>query len=286
MAGAGYKLFVNGNTLSASDLNTYINQQTVMVFASTGARDTALTSVLAEGMQCYITGTGGFYYNGSAWVANVSASSTTTFTNKTLTSPAISGTVSGTTILQGASAASGTLTLPAATDTLVGKATTDTLTNKTLTAPVISTIVNTGTLTLPTSTDTLVGKATTDTLTNKTLTSPIINTPLISSTYTAKTASYTFASGDEGNIFSMNNAATQQFNIPTDATFNFAVGTEINVFWITGAGQPTIGAVTPGTTTVISTGATSATPKLRVANSGATCKKLAANSWIVFGDIS
>jgi hypothetical protein len=107
----------------------------------------------------------------------------------------------------------------------------------------------------------------------------------IASTYTAKTASYTFASGDEGNIFSMNNAATQQFNIPTDATFNFEIGTEINVFWITGAGQPTIGAVTPGTTTVISTGATSATPALRVANSGATCKKLAANSWIVFGDI-
>ena len=116
--------------------------------------------------------------------------------------------------------------------------------------------------------------------------SPVIASPKISSTYTAKTAAYTFASGDEGNIFSMNNAATQQFNIPTDATFNFAVGTEINVFWITGAGQPTIGAVTPGTTTVISTGATSATPKLRVANSGATCKKLAANSWIIFGDLA
>jgi hypothetical protein len=108
----------------------------------------------------------------------------------------------------------------------------------------------------------------------------------IASTYSAKTAAYTFVSGDEGNIFSMNAATSVQFNIPTDATFNFAVGTEINVFWITGVGQPTIGAVTPGTTTVISTGATSATPKLRVANSGATCKKLAANSWIVFGDIA
>ena len=117
-------------------------------------------------------------------------------------------------------------------------------------------------------------------------TTPVIASPKISSTYTAKTAAYTFADGDQGNIFSMNNAATQQFNIPTDATFNFAVGTEINVFWITGAGQPTIGAVTPGTTTVISTGATSATPKLRVVNSGATCKKLAANSWIIFGDIA
>jgi hypothetical protein len=122
---------------------------------------------------------------------------------------------------------------------------------------------------------------TAQTLTNKTLASP-----KILSIYSAKTAAYTFADGDQGNIFSMNNAATQQFNIPTDATFNFAVGTEINVFWITGAGQPTIGAVTPGTTTVISTGAISATPKLRVANSGATCKKLAANSWIVFGDIA
>ena len=108
----------------------------------------------------------------------------------------------------------------------------------------------------------------------------------LSSTYTAKTAAYTFVAGDEYNLFSMNNASTAQFNIPTDATYNFAVGTEFNVFWITGVGQPTIGAVTPGTTTVISTGATSATPKLRVANSGATCKKLAANSWIVFGDLS
>jgi len=106
------------------------------------------------------------------------------------------------------------------------------------------------------------------------------------STYTAKTDNYTFTSGDAYNIFSMNNAVTKQFSIPTDATHNFGIGTEINVFWITGAGQPTIAAVTPGTTTVISTGATSATPKLRIANSGATCKKLAANSWIVFGDLA
>ena len=51
----------------------------------------------------------------------------------------ISGSTSGTTTLQ-ASAVAGTttLTLPAATDTLVGKATTDTLTNKTLTTPSVS----------------------------------------------------------------------------------------------------------------------------------------------------
>ena len=143
-----------------------------------------------------------------------------------------------------------------------------------------------GTVTVSINTAVTADLTTAQTLTNKTLTTPVISSPKISSTYTTKTAAYTFASGDEGNIFSMNNAATQQFNIPTDATFNFAIGTEINVFWITGAGQPTIGAVTPGTTTVISTGATSATPKLRAVNSGATCKKLAANSWIVFGDLA
>jgi hypothetical protein len=105
--------------------------------------------------------------------ALVNVASVQTLTNKTLTAPIIS-TISN----------SGTLTLPSATDTLVGRATTDTLTNKTLTAPIISTISNSGTLTLPTSTDTLVGRATTDTLTNKTLTAPTITSGLTIDSFT------------------------------------------------------------------------------------------------------
>jgi hypothetical protein len=49
-----------------------------------------------------------------------------------------SGSTSGTTTVQATAIASGTLTLPAATDTLVGRATTDTLTNKSLTSPTIT----------------------------------------------------------------------------------------------------------------------------------------------------
>ena len=204
-AGLGFKTFTTGEVLTAADTNGYL-MQGVLVFASSAARASAITSP-QEGQYSYLKDTDALeYYSGSAWVGAPVGDITA------VTTAAGSGLSGG--------ASSGAVALS------------------------------------------------------------------LSSTYTAKTAAYTFVAGDEYNLFSMNNASTAQFNIPTDATYNFAVGTEFNVFWITGAGQPTIGAVTPGTTTVISTGATSATPKLRVANSGATIKKLAANSWICFGDLA
>lgn len=69
MAGAGYKLFNTGDVLTAAQVNTYLNEQTVMVFADSAARTTALTGVLAEGMMSYLQDTNAVeVYNGSSWV--------------------------------------------------------------------------------------------------------------------------------------------------------------------------------------------------------------------------
>ena len=69
MAGAGYKLFNTGDVLTAAQVNTYLQEQTVMVFASSAARTSALSGVLAEGMVSYLQDSNAVeVYNGSAWV--------------------------------------------------------------------------------------------------------------------------------------------------------------------------------------------------------------------------
>jgi hypothetical protein len=44
LAGAGFKLFSNGQVLLASEVNEYIAQQQIMVFADSTARDAAILS--------------------------------------------------------------------------------------------------------------------------------------------------------------------------------------------------------------------------------------------------
>lgn len=102
---------------------------------------------------------------------------------------------------------------------------------------------------------------------------------------TAKTADYTAASGDEyQQLILMNKATAIAFQIPTDATYNFAVGTAITVLNI-GAGTCTISAVTSGTTTILSAGGTAASPTLAQYKT-AVCIKTAANAWYVVGGIA
>ena len=123
MAGAGYKLFATGDVLTAAQVNTYLMQQTVMVFASSAARTTALSGVLAEGMLSYLSDTNAVEkYDGSSWSAIASGD--------------IESVTAGTGLSGGGS--SGAVTLSIDTAVTANLTTSQTLTNKTLTAPVIN----------------------------------------------------------------------------------------------------------------------------------------------------
>lgn len=68
-AGQGFKTFATGDVLTAADTNGYLMSQTVMVFADSAARTTAITSP-QEGMISYLKDTNATqYYSGSAWVS-------------------------------------------------------------------------------------------------------------------------------------------------------------------------------------------------------------------------
>jgi hypothetical protein len=101
----------------------------------------------------------------------------------------------------------------------------------------------------------------------------------------AQTATYTAVLADGLNkVVTMDVATANDFLIPTDTSVAFPTGTVLNVYQ-KGAGVTTIKAVTSGTTTIVSAGATPAAPVLAV-NKAASCIKIAANSWVVVGGIA
>ena len=105
-------------------------------------------------------------------------------------------------------------------------------------------------------------------------------------TLNAQTATYTAVLTDNRNkLVTMNVATANDFLIPTNASVAFPIGSVINVIQI-GAGKTTIEAVTPGTTTISSTGATATAPELRAQFSAASCIKVATDTWYVVGDIA
>jgi hypothetical protein len=68
-AGLGFKTFTTGEVLTAGDVNGYL-MQGINVFATTAARDAAITAP-AEGQFAFTKDTNGlWYYDGAAWVAS------------------------------------------------------------------------------------------------------------------------------------------------------------------------------------------------------------------------
>ena len=98
MAGAGFKVWSTGDLVNASDFNTYIQEQTVMVFAGSSARSSAVSSP-TEGMISFLKDDDTlYYYDGSSWVAYVGSGDISAVTITTSATSGLSG---------GASASSG-----------------------------------------------------------------------------------------------------------------------------------------------------------------------------------
>lgn len=100
-----------------------------------------------------------------------------------------------------------------------------------------------------------------------------------------QTADYTAVLDDQYQVLvPMNKATAVAFKIPTNASVAYPVGTVITVL-NKGVGTVTISAVTSGTTTILSAGATAAAPTLGQYKSAA-CIKTATDTWYVVGAIA
>lgn len=98
-------------------------------------------------------------------------------------------------------------------------------------------------------------------------------------------ADYTVAVVDSYQVLvPMNKATAIALRIPTNATAAIPIGSVITIL-NKGAGVCTISAVTPGTTTILSAGATAASPTLAQYRTAA-CIKTAADTWYVVGAIA
>lgn len=94
MAGQGYKVWSAGDVLAAADVNGYLMQQSVMVFASSGARGSAIGTAVSEGMVTYLTDTNSVeVYDGSSWGPVATGDITAVTAGTGLTGGGTSGTV-------------------------------------------------------------------------------------------------------------------------------------------------------------------------------------------------
>lgn len=301
--GKSYQIGQSVRVASTASPANYMDGQVTAHNNSTGALTVNVTA---------IGGTGTF----AAWTVSLLPSGSgfatlggaETLTNKTLTTPVLSGTASG--VTAGALGyLSGVVSYGdgAAQRTVANLDQAQTFTNKTLDTAggnvlkvngnTLAATAGTATITLPNSTDQLVGRNTTDTLTNKTLTAPTINggalnaATTVSDTGTIATNSAGFrgipASSNGTNTFALTDngkivVGTVGWTIPANSSVAFPIGATLTFF------NNTASTVTIAITTdTMRQAGTSNTGTRTVAAYGvASIVKVAATTWVITGNVT
>jgi len=95
----GFKTFSTGEVLTAADVNDYLMEQSIGIFADATARDAQITSPI-EGQFAYLSDSNTlFYYSGSAWASYIGDGD---ITGVTITTAGTSGLAGGSTATSGA----------------------------------------------------------------------------------------------------------------------------------------------------------------------------------------
>jgi hypothetical protein len=96
---SGFKVWATGDLVNASDFNNYIQEQVIMTFADSSARDSAVSSA-EEGMFCFLKDSNTLqFYNGSSWASFIGEGD---ITGVTVTTGSTSGLSGGATATSGA----------------------------------------------------------------------------------------------------------------------------------------------------------------------------------------
>ena len=262
MAGAGVRVFQAGEVLTATLVNTYLQDQVVARFANAAARDAAFGGsgepTLEEGRVCYLDSTNALqYYSGSAWVSISSEAVTGEVQAKgdlvvgtglnTISRVAVG--VNDTILVADSTTASG----------VAWKAPSVAAANSITSAQIVTgTIVNA----------------------NVSASAAIDLGKLADATIDEQASSYTLALTDKNKFIKMTSGSANTVTVPTNASVAFPVGSQIHIIQY-GAGKTQILPVA-GTPTIYGTPG----QFLRAQYSSATLLKCDTNIWMLMGDLS